>query len=154
MSGPVKPRVLTAVTAMPVALLASLTLGPAPAAAAPTDTILPIPIVGLATGPTGFPGPPVAMHVTARTDPSTPGTTLFLGTEMEYCGCVVLWRNLTTGASGRVDLWTPFAPHPWPTDTAQTGSGNLVATVAAGGAPGGLLVPITILQGGGAWTVP
>lgn len=142
------------VAAIPVAFLMSLSAGLPTAGAAPTDTVLPVPVVGLATGPTGFPGPPVAQHVTARTDPAAPGTTLFLGTEMLYCACTVHWRNVTTGATGVVNLWTPFAPHPWPTDTAQTGSGVLAATITAGGVPGIPGTPTTLLPGGGTWTVP
>lgn len=147
-------RATAAAAAVPVAFLVSLTTGLPTAGAAPTDTVLPIPVVGLATGPTGFPGPPVAQHVTARTDPAEPGTTLFLGAETLYCACTVQWRNLTTGAAGVVNIWTPYAPKPSPGDVARTGSGVLVAVVTAGGVPGYPLTPATLLPGGGTWTVP
>lgn len=145
-------RGAAAVAAIPVAFVVSLSTGLPTAGAASTDTVLPVPIVGLATGPTGLPGPLLAHHVTARTDPAAPGTTAFLGTETPYCLCVVHWRNLTTGAAG---VWhSTYALTPSPTHVAQTGSGILVATVTAGGAPGYPLTPATLLPGGGTWTVP
>lgn len=144
-----------AAVAVPVGFVVSLTIAPPTAGAATTDTVLPVPVVGLATGPTGFPGPPVAQHVTARTDPAAPGTTLFVGTEIPYCVCVIHWRNLTTGAAGVAGAWpAPWAPTPPPRDVIQTGSGVLVAAVTAGGAPGYPLTPATLLPGGGTWTVP
>ena len=144
-----------ATAAIPVAFLVSLSTCLPTAAAAPTDTVLPVPVVGLATGPTGFPGPPIAQHVTARTDPAAPGTTVFLGTETPYCVCAVHWRNLTTGSAGVTGVWSStYAPTPSPDHVAQTGSGILVAAVTAGGAPGYPLTPATLLPGGGTWTVP
>lgn len=116
------------------------------AAAAPSDSVLPIPVVGLATGPTGLGGPLVAQHVTVTTDPEFPGITRFAGTERP-CACAIHWRNLTTGATGTANLW--FGPGT-SGETAVTGSGTLVATVTASGAGW----PITVLPGAGLWFVP
>ncbi|QBJ94930.1 hypothetical protein ERC79_02340 [Rhodococcus sp. ABRD24] len=119
------------VAAIPVAFVMSFPAGLSTAGAAPTDTVLPVPVVGLATGPTGFPGPPVAQRVTARTDPAAPGTTLFLGTEMLYCACAVHWRNVTTGATGVVNLWTQEAVKGESAGPQLSGSRFSGATVSA-----------------------
>lgn len=123
-----------------------LSIGTPGAAAIPTDNVLPIPVVGLATGPTGLGGPLVAQHVTVTTAPESPGITRFAGTERP-CACAIHWRNVTTGATGTANLW--FGPGT-SGETAVTGSGTLVATVTASGAGW----PITILPGAGLWFVP
>lgn len=112
-------------------------IGASTAAATLTDTVLPVPVVGIATGPTGLGGPFVAQHLTATTDTDTPGLTRFTGTERS-CACMIHWRNLTTGDAGSTNLW--FGPSPQG-DTVETGAGILVATVTASGAVG----PITFL---------
>lgn len=134
--------------AVPVVLaaLALVLAGMPRAAAAPTDTVLPLPVAGVATGPTGLGGPLVAQHVTATTDPDTPGITRFAGTERP-CACAIHWRNVTTGATGVANLW--FGPRTSGA-TAVTGSGILVATLT----PSGNGWPITVLPGAGLWTVP
>lgn len=123
-----------------------LSFGVSTAAAAPADTVLPVPVVGIATGPTGLGGPLVAQHLTATTDPDMPGLTRFSGTE-RTCACMIHWRNLTTGGAGTTNLWFGPAPHG---DVVDTGAGILVATVTASGAVG----PITFLPGAGVWLVP
>ncbi len=109
------------------------------ASAAPVDTVLPIPVAGLATGPTGLGGPLVGQHVTATTDTERPpGITEFRGTE-GICACMVHWRNLTTGVAGTSNnFWFGL---PATGATAITGSGVLVATVTTSGAGS----PITVL---------
>ncbi|SCC70231.1 MULTISPECIES: hypothetical protein [Rhodococcus] len=117
------------------------------ASAAPVDTVLPIPVAGLATGPTGLGGPLVGQHVTATTDTERPGITEFRGTE-GICACMVHWRNLTTGVAGTSNnFWFGL---PATGATAITGSGVLVATVTTSGAGS----PITVLPGAGLWIVP
>lgn len=131
--------------ALTVLAAASIT-GTSHASATPVDTVLPIPVAGLATGPTGLGGPLVGQHVTAVTDTDQPGITHFRGTE-GTCACMIHWRNLTTGAAGTANLWFGF---PATGGTATTGSGILVATVTTSGAGN----PITILPGAGLWIVP
>lgn len=135
------------VTAMVLTVLAAVAItGVTRASAAPVDTVLPIPVAGLATGPTGLGGPLVGQHVTATTDTERPGITEFRGTE-GICACMIHWRNLTTGATGASNLWFGF---PATGGTAITGSGVLVATVSASGVGS----PITVLPGAGLWIVP
>ncbi|QSE87888.1 hypothetical protein JWS13_04540 (plasmid) [Rhodococcus pseudokoreensis] len=129
-----------------VMLSAALLVGAPSAAAAPADTVLPIPVFGVATGPTGLGGPLVAQHVKARTDPDSPGSTRFVGAEYG-CLCLVHWRNLSTGATGATGVGRPFDPRA----VAVTGPGVLVATVTVSGLAGS---PITVLPGAGAWIVP
>lgn len=141
----IRYRSRTAVGAV-LAVLVILFLAGAPsAAAAPTDTVLPIPVAGLATGPTGLGGPLVGQHVTATTDTDLPGITRFAGTERP-CACAIHWRNLTTGATGTANLW--FGPAT-SGGTALTGSGVLVAIVTTSGYGW----PITVLPGAGLWSV-
>ncbi|WP_230091268.1 hypothetical protein [Rhodococcus sp. AQ5-07] len=117
------------------------------ASAEPVDTVLLIPVAGLATGPTGLGGPLVGQHVTATTDTERPGITEFRGTE-GICACMVHWRNLTTGVAGTSNnFWFGL---PATGATAITGSGVLVATVTTSGAGS----PITVLPGAGLWIVP
>lgn len=116
------------------------------ASSAPVDTVLIIPVAGLATGPTGLGGPLVGQHVTATTDTERPGITEFSGTE-GICACVIHWRNLTTGVTGTSNLWFGL---PATGGTAITGSGVLVATVTTSGVGS----PITVLPGAGLWIVP
>lgn len=123
-----------------------LVSGASHAAAAPTDTVLPVPVAGLATGPTGLAGPLVAQHVTVTTDTEQPGITRFSGTE-RTCACMIHWHNLTTGATGTSNLWFGLPATGGP---AITGSGILVATVTTSGVGG----PITALPGAGLWIVP
>lgn len=142
----IRCRYRTAIGAVLAALTTMLLAGAPSAAAAPTDTVLPIPVAGIATGPTGLLLPLVGQHVTATTDPDLPGITRFAGTE-RACACAIHWRNLTTGATGTANLW--FGP-PTSGGTAVTGSGILVATVTTSGVGW----PITVLPGAGLWTVP
>ncbi|WP_454836932.1 hypothetical protein [Rhodococcus qingshengii] len=121
-------------------------VGPPRAAGAPVETVLPIPVAGLATGPTGLAGPLVAQHVTAATDTAEPGVTHFRGTE-GTCACMIHWRNLATGAAGTSNLWFGL---PAADERAVTGSGVLIAAVTTSGAGG----PITALPGAGLWLVP
>ncbi|OYD70034.1 hypothetical protein [Rhodococcus sp. OK302] len=135
-----------------IAILGILSLAGAPAAsAAPTDSVLAIPIAGVATGVTGLYGEAFSQFITARTDTDTPGITQFLGGQ-RGCACVVHWRNLSTGLTG--DTFAGFDPSPvWASPTAgiaATGSGVLVATATVSGAG----LPITALPGAGVWTVP
>lgn len=120
--------------------------GPPRAAGAPVETVLPIPVAGLATGPTGLAGPLVAQHVTATTDTAEPGVTHFRGTE-GTCACMIHWRHLTTGAAGTSNLWFGLPPAD---ERAVTDSGVLIAAVTTSGAGG----PITALPGAGLWLVP
>ncbi|EKT82183.1 hypothetical protein COO55_32355 [Rhodococcus opacus] len=122
--------------------LGALFLGVAPVAtAAPTDTVLPVPVIGITNLPTGFLSP-VYSQVMVRTDPEAPGMTEFV----EYCVCTVHWRNLTTGAAGAVVPSRSTGP-------VLTGSGTVVAVLTVNGwsdRPGVL----TALPGAGTWNVP
>ena len=75
----------------------ALLLAAHPAAAAPTDTVFPIPVaaLGLSVGSSELPRSGYT-YVTATTDPDTPGVTR-LG---PYIGVHVHWRNISTGAAG------------------------------------------------------
>jgi len=120
--------------------LGALFLSAAPVAtAAPADTALPVPVVGITTLPTGFPSL-VYAQVTVRTDPERRGVTEFVG----YCFCTVHWRNMSTGVGGTV------VPAVKPTPVV-TGSGTLVAAMTVDGRSG---VAVTALPGAGTWNVP
>ncbi|MFF2113602.1 hypothetical protein [Rhodococcus koreensis] len=109
------------------------------ATAAPADTALPVPDVGITTLPTGFPSL-VYTQVTVRTDPERRGVTEFVG----YCSCTAQWRNVSTGVGG---IMVP-AVKPTPV---VTGSGALVAAMTVDGRSG---VAVTALPGAGTWNVP
>ncbi|MFC9790074.1 hypothetical protein [Rhodococcus sp. NPDC127528] len=124
---------------------AALLLAAHPAAAAPTDTVFPIPVAGLALS-LGSSEPPRSgyTYVTATTDPDTPGVTR-LGPDT---GVHVHWRNISTGAAGVAYLGnrggTPV----------ETGSGTVVA-VATAPQPDGIFFRILVsTPGAGVWTVP
>ncbi|SDD38588.1 hypothetical protein [Rhodococcus tukisamuensis] len=108
-----------------------------PAAAAPTDTVFPIPVVWIGHTTTNLPTGDID-YVTASTDPAMPGITRFTGTLY-----TVHWRNLSTGTAGTVR-------GEWPSVEVHTGSGPVVATVT----PGAVGYALTLLPGAGAWTVP
>lgn len=127
--------------------LAALLLGTSTASAAPSDVVLPIPLVGIATGPTGFGGPFVAGYVKATTDPDLPGITQFDGVAGD-CVCVVHWRNLATGAAGTTYYW--FGGETDDDGLIETGSGVVTAVATAGGA----VSPITFIPGAGVFVVP
>lgn len=123
---------------------AALSFVAQPAAAAPTDTVFPIPIAGFGISSPGLPNAG-AGYLIAGTDPETPGVTRFrpAGT---YCCVLVNWRNLSTGAADTVYLG-------YPSVDARTGSGIVVATVTAPPpAPGYQL--LAMFPGVGVWTVP
>jgi hypothetical protein len=140
------PRSMTTLAGI---ALAALLLAAPPASAAPTDTVLPIPFAGLTNGPTGFTNPPSSTFISVLTDPDEPGITRFRCGAYPYCDLVVHWRNLSTGASGAADLL--YGPS---RGVAQTGSGTVVAAFTAGGMPGYLGTPTTLLPGAGVWPVP
>ncbi|NMM83117.1 hypothetical protein B2J88_01820 [Rhodococcus sp. SRB_17] len=119
-----------------------LLFGAQPAAAAPTGTVFPVPVVGASVSPTGLPSVGV-MYVTANTDPATPGITQFTGDR--YCCVFIHWRNISTGATGIAYLG-------YPSVEAQTGSGAVVATVTVQTGLSGY--PTVMSPGAGAWTVP
>lgn len=139
-------RLAAAASASLIVFVLMVLIGTPTVTAAPTDTVLPVPVVGLATGPTGLGGPLVAQHLTVTTDTDTPGLTRFAGTERP-CACMIHWRNLTTGDVGSTNLWFGPSPHG---DSVETGAGLLIATVTASGAVG----PITFVPGAGFWFVP
>lgn len=115
-----------------------------PAAAASTDTVFPIPVVGV--GWMEPPGLPTAgsMYLTASTDPATPGVTRF--SNDRYCCVFIHWRNISTGEAGTSYLG-------YPSVETHTGSGAVVATVTVTtGQPG--YPALMLLPGAGAWTVP
>ena len=115
-----------------------------PAAADPTDTVLPIPLAGFGISPPGLPNAGAGFLI-ASTDPATPGVTRFRPAGI-YCCVVINWRNLSTGAADSVYLG-------YPSVVARTGSGIVVATVTAPPpAPGYLL--LAMLPGAGGWVVP
>ena len=129
----------TSITSVLVGL-GALILGAAPVAtAAPADTALPVPVVGITTLPAGFPSL-VYTQVTVRTDPERRGVTEFVG----YCSCTVHWRNMWTGVGGTM------VPAVKPTPVV-TGSGALVAAMTVDGRSG---VAVTALPGAGTWNVP
>ncbi len=113
-----------------------------PAAAAPTDTVLPIPLAGFSLAPLPYAG---AGYVVASTDPETPGITRFEPAS-RFCCVFIHWRNLSTGAADAVYL-------DYPSVDARTGSGVVVATVTVPPGPPGYLM-ITVLPGAGGWIVP
>ncbi|NMM89144.1 hypothetical protein B2J88_33185 [Rhodococcus sp. SRB_17] len=120
----------------------ALLVGAQPAAAAPTGTVFPVPVIGASVSPTGLPSVGV-MYVTARTDLTTPGITQFTGDR--YCCVFIHWRNISTGATGTAYLG-------YPSVEAQTGSGAVVATITVPTGPAGY--PAVMSPGAGAWTVP
>ncbi|MCA1008365.1 hypothetical protein LCL87_21870 [Rhodococcus hoagii] len=122
---------------------AVLLLTAQPAAAAPTDTVFPVPIAAVGFYPPGLPSAG-AGHVVAGTDPEMPGVTRFTG--HTFCCVFIHWRNLSTGAADTVYLG-------YPSVDANTGSGFVVATVTAPDGPPGYPA-ITVLPGAGGWTVP
>ncbi len=121
---------------------AVLMLTAQPAAAVPTDTVLPIPIVGFSITPLPYAG---AGYVVASTDPETPGVTR-LKPASRFCCVFIHWGNLSTGAADTVYL-------DYPSVDARTGSGVVVATVTVPEGPPGYLIA-TVLPGAGGWTVP
>ncbi|NKR65337.1 hypothetical protein GS486_18385 [Rhodococcus hoagii] len=112
---------------------AVLLLTAQPAAAAPTDTVFPIPVVWVGRGVTNLPGGDIE-YIAASADPATPGVTRFTGAAR-----AVYWRNLSTGATGSVIV-------EWPSVEVRTGPGIVVATATGWG--------LMILAGAGGWTVP
>ncbi|MFC9517053.1 hypothetical protein ACFTSD_15080 [Nocardiaceae bacterium NPDC056970] len=121
---------------------AALLLVAHPAAAAPTDTVLAIPVAGLSVGVTGLPSSGY-FYLTATTDPDTPGVTR-LG---PYTGVHVHWRNISTGAVGVAYLDNRFGT------SIVTGSGTVVASVTIPPVGPGYRI-IAATPGAGAWTVP
>lgn len=121
----------------------ALLVGAQPAAAAPTDTVFPVPVVGASVTATGLPSVG-AMHVTASTDPAASGVTRFIADR--YCCVFIHWRNISTGAAGIAYLG-------YPSVEAQTGAGIVVAAVTVPTGPPNY-PPVMIQPGGGAWTVP
>ncbi|SDD25543.1 hypothetical protein [Rhodococcus tukisamuensis] len=120
---------------------AALLFAAQPAAAAPTDTVFPIPVVWIGPSATYLSNGDIE-YVTASTDPAMPGVTRFTGTPY-----AVHWRNLSTGAADTVLV-------EWPSVEVHTGSGTVVATVTP---PDYLLAEysgLTLLTGAGAWAVP
>ncbi|ORM02879.1 hypothetical protein A5N72_16975 [Prescottella equi] len=125
---------------------AALLLAAQPAAAAPTDTVLSVPISALAFS-TGSSEPPRSgyTYVTATTDPDTPGVTR-LG---PYIGVHVHWRNLSTGAAGVAYLGDHDGT------LVETGSGTVAAVATAPGGVDGINYRIWVITpGAGTWTVP
>ncbi len=101
---------------------------------------------GGATGSAGYGGALVNEAVSVSVDAERPGFSAFHSSL--WCGCVVNWTNLSTGASGSVtlpiypELGNPDWVFPW----TETGSGRIVAVVTAS--------EFTYLPGVGTWTVP
>lgn len=123
----------------------ALLLAAHPAAAAPTDTVFPIPVTALALS-VGSSEPPRSgyTYVTATTDTDTPGVTR-LG---PYIGVHVHWRNISTGAAGVAYLGDRDGT------LVETGSGTVVA-VATVPQPDGIFFLIVVsTPGAGVWTVP
>lgn len=121
---------------------AALLLAAQPAAAAPTDTVLPVPVAGISVGATGLPSSGY-FYLTATTDPETPGVTR-LG---PYTGVHVHWRNISTGTAGVAYLDNRYGT------SVETGSGTVVASVTIPPeGPGYRIVAST--AGAGVWTVP
>jgi hypothetical protein len=117
----------------------ALLFGATPATAAPTETVLAVPLAGIGVGVTGLPSAGY-YYITATTDPDTPGVTRF----GPYAGVFVHWRNISTGAAGVTYLDAPGAD-------VRTGPGIVFAAVTLRDDPGprGVYVP-----GAGAWSVP
>lgn len=120
---------------------AVLLLTAQPAAAAPTDTVFPIPVVWVGRGVTNLPAGDIE-YITASTDPATPGVTRFTGTPY-----AVHWRNLSTGANGSVIV-------EWPSVEVHTGPGIVVATATPSDGMLAAWSGWTLLAGAGGWTVP
>lgn len=120
---------------------AVLLLTAQPAAAAPTDTVFPIPVVWVGRGVTNLPGGDIE-YITASTDPATPGVTRFTGTPY-----AVHWRNLSTGANGSVIV-------EWPSVEVHTGPGIVVATATPSEVMLAAWSGLTLLAGAGGWVVP
>ncbi|MET3642787.1 hypothetical protein ABIC73_004390 [Prescottella equi] len=120
---------------------AVLLLTAQPAAAAPTDTVFPIPVVWVGRGVTNLPAGAIE-YITASTDPATPGITRFTGTPY-----AVHWRNLSTGANGSVIV-------EWPSVDVHTGTGIVVATATPSDGMLAVWSGWTLLAGVGGWTVP
>ncbi|NKS02539.1 hypothetical protein GS894_23910 [Rhodococcus hoagii] len=120
---------------------AVLLLTAQPAAAAPTDTVFPIPVVWVGHGVTNLPAGDIE-YITASTDPATPGITRFTGTPY-----AVHWRNLSTGANGSVIV-------EWPSVEVHTGPGIVVATATPSDGMLAVWSGWTLLAGAGGWTVP
>lgn len=121
---------------------AALLLAAHPAAATPTDTVLPVPVAGISVGVTGLPSSGY-FYLTATTDPDTPGVTR-LG---PYTGVHVHWRNVSTGAAGVAYLDNRYGT------SVETGSGTVVASITIPPeGPGYRIVAST--PGAGVWTVP
>ncbi|MFC9519170.1 hypothetical protein ACFTSD_25875 [Nocardiaceae bacterium NPDC056970] len=115
-----------------------------PAAAAPCDTVFPIPLAGVGISAPGLPTAG-AGYLIAGTDTEMPGVTRFRPAGI-YCCVVIHWRNLSTGMADTVYLG-------YPSVDAYTGSGVVVATVTPPPVTPGY-VPLAILPGAGIWTVP
>lgn len=120
---------------------AVLLLTAQPAAAAPTDTVFPIPVVWVGRGMTNLPAGDIE-YITASTDPATPSVTRFTGTPY-----AVHWRNLSTGANGSVIV-------EWPSVEVHTGPGIVVATATPSDVMLAAWSGLTLLAGAGGWTVP
>lgn len=120
---------------------AALLLAAHPAAAAPTDTVFPIPVAGLGVGVTGLLSPGY-FYLTATTDTDTPGVTRF----GPYTGVHVHWRNLSSGAAGVAYINNRYGT------PVETGSGTVAAVVTISDAIGYRILAST--PGAGAWTVP
>ncbi|MFD4182184.1 hypothetical protein [Rhodococcus sp. NPDC058514] len=120
---------------------AALLLAAHPAAAAPTDTVFPIPVAGLSVGVTGLPSSGY-FYLTATTDTETPGVTR-LG---PYTGVHVHWRNISTGAAGVAYLGNRYGT------SVETGSGTVVAVATVPDGPGYRILAST--PGAGVWRVP
>ncbi|MCD7052801.1 hypothetical protein LRS58_18965 [Rhodococcus sp. BH2-1] len=112
-----------------------------PAAAAPTDTVFPIPVVWVGRGVTNLPAGHIE-YITVGTDPATPGVTRFTGTPY-----AVHWRNLSTGANGSVIV-------EWPSVEVHTGPGIVVATATPSDVMLAAWSGLTLLPGAGGWMVP
>lgn len=96
-----------------LALSIPVVLGVGTAAAEPHSTILQVPVVtGPEFGPAGVPGGLIqTVPIAATTDNQNPGTVRFAAAspkeyyyQYTYRWLSVRWRNLSTGATGSVDL--------------------------------------------------
>lgn len=119
--------------------------------AAPTDYQFPNPVVGIIATPPPWYWSPNGGSIAARTDPTSPGITRFVGAPNGGCSCTVQWRNLTTGATGVSEVGWALDDRPIH-GYANTGSGILVASVWPDNSLG--RPAITILPTAGSWTVP
>lgn len=120
---------------------AALLLAAQPAAAAPIDTVLPIPVGGVGVGVTGLPSSGYS-YLTATTDTDDPGVTRF----GPYTGVHVHWRNLSSGAAGVAYVNNRYGT------PVETGSGTVAAVVTISDALGYRILAST--PGAGVWTVP